>query len=63
MCEAGVRASASKFSEAQPLQHSTTQTFLPGTAHIFQWESTEMILLKTVWKNGGKALSMCFQPR
>lgn len=52
MCEAGVRTSASKFPEAQPLQHCVTQTFFQGNTHLFQWESTEIIPLETEWKLG-----------
>ena len=56
VCGAGVRASASKFSEAQPLHHSTSHTFLQGTTRLFQWESTEMTLLEAVWRDGRKGV-------
>ena len=57
VCGAGVRASASKFSEAQPLHHSTSHTFLQGTTRLFQWESTEMTLLEAVWRDGEQGLT------
>ena len=58
VCGADVRASASKFSETQPLQPSTSHTFLQGTTRLFQWESTEITLLEAVWRDGGRVLSV-----